>query len=176
MEIMKRIAAILDKPKVARWVRIGAVVLSLGLVAWATLVLIDVYSHPPHDSADPEHQKSLGMLQLAVIIAGGAGVVFAIILALQAFRGVFVAPTGDQIIGDLVASLWGLPFSVPLVFVALDGAPAVSTWLPAVLLIIAGAVVTSIRPRSVEPTPPGPPSTAPAGSPTPTPTPTTAPD
>lgn len=146
----------LGHPGIALGVRIGAVLFSFVLAVWAVYVLIDVNSHPPRDPNNAEHQKTLRTLYLAMFLAFGTGTLFAVLLALQSFSRVFVAPTGDQIWGDLVASIWGLPFSVPLVFFALDGASGASTWVYAVMLIFAGVAFPAIRPRLVHPGPSGP--------------------
>ena len=140
MSKQSAVVKILEKPRVARGIQIGAAVLSLAL----SLVALTVQRHV----LGGDHE-GVTALQLAVIFALGASGCFLVITALQSLQvGNFTQPTKEQIRGDLLASVWGLPFSVPLAFAALNGTTATgSDWWMGLLLVVAGMVFPAIRPR-----------------------------
>ena len=140
MQKLKRLADRFRNSAVNRWTRAIVAVLAIVLAIIAVGVLGEL-----KDTID--HGR-LVLLQLAVIFAGGASFLFLVIVALQDSTDYFVAPTAKQIRGDLAASVWSLPFSLPLVFAALDGyLTPVDTWLVALLLILASVVFPAVRPR-----------------------------
>lgn len=74
------------------------------------------------------------------------------ILGVQYFCASYRAPTGREICKDMVAALWGVGFSVPLILVALDG--QITSGKDRIILTalaLIGVLMPAIRPRRCSP-------------------------
>lgn len=96
-------------------------------------------------------ENGANLLRLAFWVATGTAVLVSVYWFFQGrFGHKFRAPTGKEIGADLVVALLGVPFALPLLIVALDG--AVLPWsdriTPAALAVV-GILFPVLRPRRV---------------------------
>ncbi|MCM0614449.1 hypothetical protein MOD31_00260 [Paenarthrobacter sp. TYUT067] len=96
---------------------------------------------------DGNEDRMLGLALWVVVISGGPVIIMVLIQRLWRHR--FRAPSGREIWADFSIGLIGIPISIPLLVVGLDG--KLFTWsdslIPALLLVVA-TMTPAIRPRS----------------------------